>query len=250
MDKDALSSKIQDLLPDRPTGINDDMSNARAESVERAADKVIQGRTARDLAALKRKAQQEAKRQALGIPPGRTEYSHAMLSAQEEREAIAAARDREARKDPEALVPDMIAREVIASPTATAPEKMAVLTSTTRADVNRLMASLNMNMNLRLSKTDMSNIVACLLTCNEAQLRAIANNPKVPVVIKTIIKRLQDDMKLGSMSTINDLWDRVFGKGGMLQDAPAQGAAAEQGLIPGTPISREAYVLLRETLIK
>lgn len=253
MTKETLSADIQALLPDRPTGINDDMSNARAESVEKAAEKVMYHKTAKELAKLKRKATLEAKRIAAGIPEGRTEYSHKLLSAREEIEAAKAAREAaieaEIREDTKALVPDLIAKEVIASPTATAPEKLAVLTSTTKADVTRLLGSLNLNLNMRLSKTDMSNILATLLTCNEAQLKAVANNPKVPVVIKIIVKRLQDDLKLGSMTLVEDLWDRIFGKGGMLQDAPS-GAGTEQGLIPGTPISREAYILLRDTIIK
>lgn len=254
MTKETLSANIEELLPDRPSGINDDMSNARSESIERAADKIVQARTVKELASLKRRAMREAERmaerEAAGIPEGRTAHQHAILSVQEEREARKAAVEREIREDKEALVPDLIAKEVVASPTATAPEKLAVLTSTTRADVTRLLSSLNMNLNMRLSKADMSNIVACLLTCNEAQLRAIANNPKVPIVIKTIVKRLQDDMKLGSMGTINDLWDRIFGKSGMMQEAQGTLSAEAQGIIPGTPISREAYILLRDTLIK
>ena len=250
MTKETLAADIQALLPDRPAGINDELSDIRSESAEKAADKVVQAQTAKEIAKLKRQAQVAAKREAEGIPEGRTAHQHSVLSVIEEREAREAAMERELREDPAALVPNLITKEVVASPTATAPEKLAVLASTTKADVARLMSSLNMNLNLRLSKTDMSNIVACLLTCNEAQLKAIANNPKVPVVIKTIIKRLQEDMKLGSMGTINDLWDRVFGKAGLLQDAPTAGPGEQQGLIPGTPISREAYILLRDTIIK
>ena len=253
MTKETISAGIAKFLPDRPTGINDDMSTARAESVEKAAEKVIQGKTAKELAALKRKATMEARRQAAGIPEGRTEHQHAVLAAKAEREAAEkaskAAVEREIRNDDSALVPDLIAKEVLASPTATAPEKLAVLASTTKADVSRLLASLNINLNMRLSKSDMSNILAALLTCNEAQLKAVASNPKVPVVIKIIVKRLQDDLRLGSMGLVEDLWDRIFGKGGMLQDA-SSGSGTEQGIIPGTPISREAYILLRDTIIK
>jgi len=60
---------------------------------------------------------------------------------------------------------------------------------------------------------------------------------------------LIDDAGRGNMGTVNMLWDRIFGKAGMMLDLPQQQAQAT-GIIPGTPISREAYVVLRETIIK
>lgn len=119
---------------------------------------------------------------------------------------------------------------------------------TTRPEILRLLASLNVNMNMQLSKTDTANLLTCLLTCNESQINAIYKNNKVPVAIKIVIKRLLDDLKCGSMDTVEKLWDRVFGKGNMVVNLPGQ--VQEQGIIPNTPISREAYIVIRDTLMK
>lgn len=119
---------------------------------------------------------------------------------------------------------------------------------TTRPEILRLLASLNVNMNMQLSKTDTANLLTCLLTCNESQINAIYKNNKVPVAIKIVIKRLLDDLKCGSMDTVEKLWDRVFGKGNMVVNLPGQ--VQEQGIIPNMPISREAYIVIRDTLMK
>ena len=75
------------------------------------------------------------------------------------------------------------------------------------------------------------------------------NNKKIPVVIKTVIKRLIEDMKLGNIETVEKLWDRIFGKGAMQLNLPEQ-AQLQTGILPNVPISREAYVIIRESLIK
>lgn len=129
-----------------------------------------------------------------------------------------------------------------------AAKELLAMQGTTRADVRRLLASLNINMNLQLTKTDTANLLACLLTCNEQQLAALESNPKVPLAIKIVIKRLREDAKAGSMAALERLWDRVFGKAQMSLDLPEQATAA--GIIPNTPISREAYIVIRDTLIK
>lgn len=140
---------------------------------------------------------------------------------------------------------DAILRQV-ASPAAA--RTLLQTQGTTRAEVQKLLASLNVNMNLQLTKTDTANLLACLLTCNEQQIDAIASNPKVPIAIKIVIKRLKEDIKLGNIETVEKLWDRVFGKAAMSLDLPQQATAA--GIIPNTPISREAYIVIRDTLIQ
>lgn len=135
---------------------------------------------------------------------------------------------------------------------------LASLKGTTRPEIARLMQSLNINLDVQLSKADTANLLAALLTCNDTQLAALAKNKRVPIVIKTIIKRLQDDAKNGSIGTIDYIWEKVFGKGPLRQDETAaqQGtaenpfAALGQGIIPERPVSREAYILIRDTLIK
>lgn len=128
---------------------------------------------------------------------------------------------------------------------------------TSRYDVNKLLAQLNVNRDLQLSKRDTADLLASILTCNETQLQALISNPKIPVSIKTIIKRIQLDANLGNIETVEKLWDRLFGKQGLqdqtsistqtLQTSNPDGSCA---IIPNTPISREAYVILRETILK
>ena len=68
-------------------------------------------------------------------------------------------------------------------------------------------------------------------------------------MIKTVIKRLLEDTKLGNIETVEKLWDRVFGKGPMQLNLP-ESQQLETGIIPNMPISREAYIVIRDTLIK
>ena len=51
------------------------------------------------------------------------------------------------------------------------------------------------------------------------------------------------------IETIEKLWDRIFGKGPMQLNLPEQ-QQLQTGIIPNVPISREAYVIIRESLIK
>ena len=61
--------------------------------------------------------------------------------------------------------------------------------------------------------------------------------------------RLIEDMKLGNIETVEKLWDRIFGKGAMQLNLPEQ-AQLRTGILPNVPISREAYVIIRESLMK
>lgn len=127
--------------------------------------------------------------------------------------------------------------------------KALQLQGAARPEIMKLLAGLNINLSVRLTKADTANLLACLLTCNESQLSALMSNKKVPVVIKTVIKRLLEDMRLGNIDTIEKLWDRVFGKGQMLLEL-SDAQQAQTGILPNVPISREAYIVIRENLIK
>ena len=121
---------------------------------------------------------------------------------------------------------------------------------TTKRDVVKLLSSLNINLSLNLSQSDTYNLLGCLLTCNEAQLNALYNNKKIPLAIKTVIKRIMDDAKLGNMDTIERLWDRIFGKAGKATlELPSTQPVITQGIIPNTIVSREAYTIIRDTII-
>ena len=101
---------------------------------------------------------------------------------------------------------------------------------------------------MQLTKNDTANLLACLLTANQNQLQAIYDNEKTPLAIRIVVKRLMNDSKIGEIQTVERLWDRIFGKAGMLLDLPQESKAA--GIIPNTPVSREAYILIRESLLK
>lgn len=250
MKTEKIASRINDLLPDRGNDINNEIGDIRPEAIQKNAENIVRKYTARELAEIKYREKEKLRREQekqqaridAGIEPGRTEHQQRVI---EEQEALVATVEALEEQNKSA-VPDLIKANMTSRIT---PEQASVLQTTTRRDVTKLLSSLNINLNLQLTKNDTSNLLACLLTCNETQLQALYNNKKIPLVIKTVIKRLLDDAEKGSMSTINQLWDRVFGKGS-LNDTPQQQQAQHSGIIPGTPISREAYIILRDTLIK
>lgn len=82
-----------------------------------------------------------------------------------------------------------------------------------KPEVARLLASMNMNLDLSLNGRQTEVLMSALLTCNENQLSAVFNNKKVPIVVKIMAKRLLDDLKVGSTEKVEMLWDRMFGKG-------------------------------------
>ena len=123
----------------------------------------------------------------------------------------------------------------------------------------RLMTALNINLESGLSRRETADLIAALLTCNETQLDALMANKKTPMAVKIIIKRIKDDFKNGSLSTVNNLWDRIFGREPLSPDSagPSPLSAADsvrtavrEGRLPDVPVSREAYILIRDTLIK
>lgn len=126
---------------------------------------------------------------------------------------------------------------------------------TTKRDVVKMLDTLGINLNMYLTRADTYNLLSCLLTCNEAQLDALYKNTKVPLAIKTVIKRLQEDSRLGNIETIEKLWDRIFGKADKakieLPTVVQQGTQIQgvQGIIPNTVVSREAYMIIRDTVI-
>ena len=252
MSTEKIASKINELLPERQPDVNLELHGTREDAVREKAEDLKRRQTARELAELRyrekvrlkreqEKLAEQEKRLEAGIPIGRTDHQHKLI---QEKEALVATI--EAIEEQNSAVPDLIKSSM---PTRITPEQASVLQTTTRQDVVKLLSSLNININLQLTKTDTANLLACLLTCNEAQLNALYKNKKIPVAIKTVIKRILDDANNGYMGTIESLWDRVFGKTGMTLDLPQQQAQAT-GIIPGTPISREAYIILRDTLIK
>lgn len=229
---ESIDESIIDQAVAQDTKKRDAATLAKLKSAEKRKAKALEGRVA------------FAEANGIELKPGQN-MAQLKKAAEHKRNAeiIEAIEVQEAEDN---RVRDAIIRRTTDNPRAA--QALLATQGTTRAEVQKLLASLNINMNLQLTKTDTANLLACLLTCNEQQLNAISANPKVPVAIKIIIKRLKEDILLGNIETVEKLWDRVFGKAAMSLELPQQATAA--GIIPNTPISREAYIVIRDTLIQ
>lgn len=258
MKTEKIAEQLIDILPNRP--IAPGMDNPQtSELVEQEASRIKAKRDAKEIAKLKYAERQklkslqakEERRQALAeelgldeIPDGQTDHQAIMIAEQQRKvEAIEAI---EAE-----IVEPLSVTEVAARSGASAAKinQALQLQGASRPEITKLLTSLNINLSVQLTKQDTANLLATLLTCNEAQLTALYNNKKIPIVIKTVIKRLLEDTKLGNIETVEKLWDRVFGKGQMQLNLP-ETQRLETGIIPNVPISREAYIIIRDTLLK
>lgn len=264
-----IAEQLSDILPNRPATPPTVASSSQL--IEQEATRIKTKQDAKELARikfiekqkLKRLKAKEAERQSIAeelgidastIPDGRSNAAIKAIAEQEKRvemiEAIEA-------QTVQPLHPIEIAK--ISSDDGGRPRSFAgfqsnikaamQLQGTTRPEITKLLTQLNINLSVQLTKQDTANLLACLLTCNESQLTALMNNKKVPVAIKIVIKRLLEDMKLGNMDTIDRLWDKIFGKGAMQLNLPEE-QQLQTGIIPNVPVSREAYILIRDTLIK
>lgn len=259
MKKDKIAEQLSGILPNRPVIPGNVASSAQL--VDREATRIKAKQDAKEIAhikylekqKLKRLKAKEAERQSLAkeldiceIPDGQTELQAKRIAEQQKRiEAIEAI---------EAQVAEPLNPVELAETTKPGLYSRNITTAlqmqgTTRPEITKLLTSLNINLSIQLTKQDTANLLACLLTCNESQLQALQNNKKVPVAIKIIIKRLLEDMKLGNIETIDRLWDKIFGKGAMQLNLP-EAQQLQTGIIPNVPVSREAYIILRDTLIK
>lgn len=254
--KDILRNRVDNFCPSTPPSQLSATPEAAYEqrAREEAKSRILQEnenkQTAAQLSRLKSRAMAKArldkiKEEKQGIADGKAaEEAERKIRLVEAIEMQAA--EEEA---PQRAIVSAVTRSKNNKPQAiTAAKELLTMQGTTRADVQKLLAALNINMNLQLTKTDTANLLACLLTCNEQQLNMLERNPKVPIAIKIVIKRLKEDASLGNMTALERIWDRVFGKAAMSLELPEQSTAA--GIIPNTPISREAYVVIRETLLK
>lgn len=164
-------------------------------------------------------------------------------------------------------------REQIAKTSLAAVDRAKILLQeNTKPEIAHLLADLNIDLNIALSGKDTNALMQALLTCNEDQLDAIAANPKVPISVKIVIKRLKEDLKVGNIASIEKLWDRLFGKPAdtattikvnqtsitqqMSADTLPQTSAEQEAaallrgdILPNVPLSRKAYALIRETYI-
>lgn len=262
MKTDKIAQKLADILPDRP--IVPGMSNPdTSKLVEQEATRIKSKQDAKELARIKYLEKQklknlqvkQEKRQSLAeelgveeIPDGQTELQAKRIVEQQKRvEAIEAL---EAQTVEPLKATELAERHDSGKGSYSSTIRSALkLQGASRPEITKLLTSLNINLSVQLTKQDTANLLACLLTCNHSQLQALMANKKVPVVIKIVIKRLIEDEKLGNIETIEKLWDRIFGKGPMQLSLP-EGQQLQTGIIPNVPVSREAYLIIRENLIK
>lgn len=258
MKTDKIATQLSDILPDRPVVPGFD-NHKTSQMINQEAHRIASKRDAKELARIKYLERQklknlkdkEEKRQSLAeelgidsIPDGQTEHQARKIAEQQKRVEAIEAIEAETVQPLDAL--ELADKTKSYSSTI---GKAIQLQGTSRPEITKLLTSLNINLSVQLTKQDTANLLACLLTCNHSQLQALMTNKKVPVVIKTVIKRLIEDEKLGNIETIEKLWDRIFGKGPMQLSLP-EGQQLQTGIIPNQPVSREAYILIRDTLIK
>lgn len=248
--KDKIAENINDLLPDSSSLLGSDGLEARASLVNQKATSIHEKRTARELARvryqLRTAKEAEIAKQAVDTYKEKKEQACEEAIQQLEDEDISMPAEEAIEIGNQVALLHGQPTVDMASKTA---KSILAMQGTTRPEVVRLLTSLNVNLNLQLTKTDTANLLACLLTANETQLKAIYKNKKVPVAIKTVIKRILDDSLLGNIETVEKLWDRIFGKAGMMLNLPEQ-TQQMTGIIPNTPVSREAYIVIRDTLLK
>lgn len=262
MKTDKIAKDLSDILPSRPTvpGMsNPDTSKlveqeatrikAKADAKELARIKYLEKQRLRNLKAKQQKRQSLAEELGIEeIPDGQTELQAKRIAEQQKR--IDAIEALEAQTVEPLEATELAERHNSGKGSYSSAIRSALqLQGASRPEITKLLTSLNINLSVQLTKQDTANLLACLLTCNHSQLQALMANKKVPVVIKTIIKRLIEDEKLGNIETIEKLWDRIFGKGPMQLSLP-EGQQLQTGIIPNQPVSREAYILIRDTLIK
>ena len=258
MKTDKIAAQLSDILPDRPVVPGFD-NYKTSQMINQEAHRIASKQDAKELARIKYLERQrlktlkdkEEKRQSLAeelgigsVPDGQTEHQARKIAEQQKRVEAIEALEAETVKPLDAL--ELADKTKSYSSTI---GKAIQLQGASRPEITKLLTSLNINLSVQLTKQDTANLLACLLTCNETQLAALYNNKKIPIVIKTVIKRLQEDMKLGNIETVEKLWDRVFGKGQMQLNLP-EGQQLQTGIIPNVPVSREAYLIIRENLIK
>ena len=262
MKTDKIAKDLSDILPSRPTvpGMsNPDTSKlveqeatrikAKADAKELARIKYLEKQRLRNLKAKQQKRQSLAEELGIEeIPDGQTELQAKRIAEQQKRIDAIEALEAETIEPLEAT--ELAERHNSGKGSYSSAIRSALqLQGTSRPEITKLLTSLNINLSAQLTKQDTANLLACLLTCNHSQLQALMANKKVPVVIKTVIKRLIEDEKLGNIETIEKLWDRIFGKGPMQLSLP-EGQQLQTGIIPNVPVSREAYLIIRDNLIK
>lgn len=244
MDLDLHKKNIDSLLPEHDElNENYDYQQSRQAKVQSAIEKTEQKMNAATIARMKLREKQELEK----LQRRKEDPSYALTPKQKEKYELEQERIKENIAELEVIEASPEAQNFLAG----GDSDVAPYSGTTKRDVLKLLNSLNINLSLHLTQADTYNLLSCLLTCNDAQLNALYNNSKVPVAIKTVIKRILDDARLGNIDTIERLWDRIFGKAQKttLEMPVSTQIPGVPGIIPQTVVSREAYTIIRDTII-
>lgn len=243
MDKTLHKQAISSLLPEHDE-LNENYELQRSDAVQEAVDITEQKLNAKTIARIKMREKNELEK----LEKRKTDPTFGMTPSELKKYNTELERQKENIAELEAIEDSPEAQNFLAGGNS----DIAPYSGATRRDVAKLLTSLNINLNLNLTQADTYNLLSCLLTANETQLNALYTNKMVPVAIKTVIKRILDDCKLGNIDTVERLWDRIFGKANKATlDIPVQGTQIPgvPGIIPHTIVSREAYTIIRDTII-
>lgn len=245
MDKEYYKNSVNALLP-ADDGLNEnyDCQQARETEINNAIEVTQQKLNAATLARMKMREKRELEK----IEKRKTDPTFGMTKKQIEKYE----KDKAIAEENIATLETIESSPEAQNFLACSHSDLSPYAGTTKREVVKLLNSLNINLDMHLTQTDTYNLLSCLLTCNESQLCALYNNNKVPLAIKTVIKRLQEDAKFGNIETIEKLWDRIFGKVGKTTlelPTPNGQIAGVPGIIPNTVVSREAYMVIRDTII-
>lgn len=243
MDRKIYEDQLASLLPEHDeSNENYEIADMRKEQVAEAAVNKEAKLNAAALARMKMREKQELEK----AERRKADPTFGMTEKQKEKYELEKARTEENIAELEVIESSPEAQQFLAGGFS----DISPYAGTTKREVVKLLNSLNINLSLNLTQSDTYNLLGCLLTCNEAQLTALYNNKKIPLAIKTVIKRIMDDSKLGNIETVEKLWDRIFGKAGKATlDLPSVQPVITQGIIPNTVVSREAYTIIRDTII-
>lgn len=138
-----------------------------------------------------------------------------------------------------------------------------------RDRASELLASLGLTSSgaAQMSRADLAAVLEVLLSADEDELRRLHDRPDTPTSLKTIIRRVLADMQSGSLKALQSLWDRLYGRAPLTApdaasavspsspSSPSQSSQQAlqdvlQGVLPQTPVSREAYIVIRDTLMR
>ena len=246
MNKNIYKEQLASLLPEHDeTDENYEISDVRNKQISEMADAKEAKMNASTLARMKMKEKRELEK----IEKRKTDPTFGMTEKQRQKYELEQQRIQENITELEVIESSPKAQQFLSGGFS----DLSPYAGTTRREIVKLMESLNINLSLNLTQSDTYNLLGCLLTCNETQLNALYNNSKIPLAIKTVIKRIIDDSKLGNIETVEKLWDRISGKAGKatleLPVLPGSQPSVTSGIIPNTIVSREAYMIIRDTII-